>query len=334
LAFFAHQPERAERLIAEALADEDPWVRAATRMLRAAMAENDGDVATMRLDVDRAFSEFEEIGDRWGLATVLSIRAQLQTLDGDLTGALLSFERAAEHLDALGAHSDEAYTRMRTATLRMRLGDVDGARRDVDEFRASNELGGFGELFSLGIRGLLAAQEGDVGTVREIRAALLEAEDDSRRRHRSQDHERALVLTILVLLDIELGELDEASTLAHDAYAAARATHDQPILANQGTTTARLIQVLGRDELAAEVLGACARVRGAEDATDLTITAVRESARIVLGDEGFEVAYRRGWDLDRDAAVARIDPASLELTRGPSEPEPAAAAGPGQPRRR
>ena len=76
---------------------------------------------------------------------------------------------------------------------------------------------------------------------------------------------------MVTLLDVELGDLDAALKSATAGYSAAVATKDMPILAGNGTATARLALAYDRCEDAAELLGAAARVRGIEDPTDPTI---------------------------------------------------------------
>ena len=56
------------------LQSPDGWYRAAARVNRALFAENEGNLAQMRIDVDAAYEDFAQIGDRWGLASVLSAR--------------------------------------------------------------------------------------------------------------------------------------------------------------------------------------------------------------------------------------------------------------------
>ena len=60
-------------------------------------------------------------------------------------------------------------------------------------------------------------------------------------------------------------------------------------------------------ELAATLLGAAHSIRGAFDESSLVAPRVRETARLALGDAGFDAAYRRGRDLSKEAAVECAD---------------------------
>ena len=62
---------------------------------------------------------------------------------------------------------------------------------------------------------------------------------------------------------------------------------------------------------AAEILGAAARLRGAEDATHPEVARLTVELRDALGDAGFADAFGRGRALDRDDALSRLDPQRL-----------------------
>ena len=56
------------------------------------------------------------------------------------------------------------------------------------------------------------------------------------------------------------------------------------------------------------MLGAAARLRGADDRTAARSPSSTARLRATLGDAGFDAAYARGRALDRDAAIERLDP--------------------------
>ncbi|HEU5000436.1 MAG TPA: BTAD domain-containing putative transcriptional regulator [Lapillicoccus sp.] len=311
LAYFAGDEELAEQKRLAALDHPDPWVRAAMRMLRAAMAENFGDVDGVRDNVGGAYDEFAAIGDRWGLATVVAMRAQLQMYDGDLEGAIASYRQAEEYMGTLGAHSDEGFMAMRIAVLLLRLGDLDGARREIARFDELEDASGFGKVLGSSARGWVAVHEGDVAAMTRVRDTL--AAETDRNRTRGGAHGLALMSSMLVILDLELGQVDAAAKCAAVGYRASLATKDLPILAGLGTAVARLAAAFGRDEDAAERLGAAARVRGIEDPTDPTVVRLTRELTEALGAQGFADAYERGWSLTKEAAAERLDPASLDV---------------------
>jgi len=73
---------------------------------------------------------------------------------------------------------------------------------------------------------------------------------------------------------------------------------------------AALAEALGRSADAAQILGAAARLRGSDDATEPTISDLTTRLRAQVG-RAFDGNYASGWALDREGAIARIDPALL-----------------------
>jgi hypothetical protein len=67
---------------------------------------------------------------------------------------------------------------------------------------------------------------------------------------------------------------------------------------------------------AAEILGAAARLRGAEDRTHPEVAKLTAELREELGDAGFTKAFERGRALDRDGAMDRLDPQRVEHALG------------------
>ena len=96
------------------------------------------------------------------------------------------------------------------------------------------------------------------------------------------------------------------------AHETAIGTKDMPIVASVGVAVSDLAARTAQPVDAAEMLGAAARLRGADDATNLDIRRLMATLREALGDAGFEDAYERGRALDREAAIARLDPAVLD----------------------
>jgi hypothetical protein len=94
-------------------------------------------------------------------------------------------------------------------------------------------------------------------------------------------------------------------------YQEAIAADDMPLLASVGGTLAHLARALGQPARAAEMLGACAVVRGGEDPTDLAVTQLGSMLREDLGAEGYSRAYAAGKARGRAEARELLDPATL-----------------------
>ncbi len=128
-------------------------------------------------------------------------------------------------------------------------------------------------------------------------------------------HIVALLSAMLAAVGVESGE--PAATVVPDvvnAYQRALTTNDHPIVAVAGVSIAMVTHRLGDARAAAEILGAAAVLRGADDATDLRIAALTAELRAALGDE-FDVAYGAGKALDQAAALQRLDPSPLLAVR-------------------
>jgi hypothetical protein len=86
-------------------------------------------------------------------------------------------------------------------------------------------------------------------------------------------------------------------------------TDDLPVVALVGLSVAAVAGHDGAPVDAAEILGAAARLRGSPDRTSPEVVALTARLRDELGDAAFEAAFAAGRALDREAALARLDPA-------------------------
>ncbi|MEN3358815.1 MAG: hypothetical protein V7637_2797 [Mycobacteriales bacterium] len=312
VAFLTGREDRFDRLHDEALASPDRWVRAMTWMLSAGWAENSGDIVRLRSAVAAAVAEFRGIGERWGLAGSLTSQARLSTLDGDLAGATAAYEEATGLQRELGARGDQGMLRIWLADLRARQGDLNGARAELR--RAEEAVVGAGtshHAFFVKISAAhLARFAGDLDEAAQLYEAAERQVPQFAATHPVHSHVWALVLTSGMLIAVATGDLDRAGELAHRAYPVAVSTKDMPIVAAFGIAVADWLRGLGRPEPAAEILGAAARLAGSDDPTNLDIRRITGQLRTALGPDGFTAAYERGRRLDRDAAVARVDPAT------------------------
>ena len=115
-----------------------------------------------------------------------------------------------------------------------------------------------------------------------------------------QEHARAFVHALIAQLAIEDGDLERAARVIDGAIELAVATTDMPIVAIVGSVSVALSLRAGRVEDAAEQLGACVVLRGAEDRSNPELSPLYEAIA------GHEAAYERGRGLSRDAAIARL----------------------------
>ena len=313
LAFFSGDHERGQRWCEELVQADDPWMRGAVRIMRANFAENMGDTAAMWVDIDAALLDFESIGDRWGIATTLTSRAWLRTIDSDPAGALADFERAQQHLREMQANEDDLMLLLRLAGLRLRLGDLDGARRDLVAAAGPDAAGPHAAARRL-LAGCITAQvelaagnaEQAMGICRRLRVELA-AQTGA---EWMLGHGVAIVLASTAAVALQVGDLELARSDVEQAFRAAASADDLPILANLGVSVAALATELGQYRTAARILGAAARLRGGDDFTDPLITRTLRLVREHWPD-GEAAAYQQAKALSVAECTALLDPAAL-----------------------
>jgi predicted ATPase len=311
VAFFADDRELTRRLLAEGMASTDEWLSAATRMFRAALAENDGDVALMRSDLEIALVEFRRLGERWGLANTLRSKALVDTLDGDLGAAEAAYEEALDLMAQLKSREDEAFLFIRLADLANRKGEPVKARALIQRAADSADETG-SSMESVFIMSMLADSERQAGNLERARALQTEAlrrAEAVPAGHPAAEHGRTIVLALSARLAFGDGDTSRAVALGREAYAGALVTNDLPITATVGVVLAEIAADVGRFEVAAEMLGAAARLRGADDPTAVDIARLLSILRPALGPGEFTTRYEHGKSLDREAALKRLDPA-------------------------
>ncbi len=155
------------------------------------------------------------------------------------------------------------------------------------------------------------AQWGEVDAARPHQAAAERHLARFAPGHPVRGHLEAMVAATGTRLALAGKDLRGACEQAVRSYRAAVGAEDMPLLAGTSAVVAELAMALGQPELAAELLGAGAAVRGAHDPTDPTVARLAPLLRAGLGDDRYEAAYAAGSALDRPAAIKRLDPARL-----------------------
>jgi predicted ATPase/DNA-binding SARP family transcriptional activator len=310
VAYFAGDPELADRYIEEGLAAEDEWARASLRMFRANLAENDGNVAAMRAETEIAFAEFQRLGERWGLAGTLRGLAQLHTLDGKLDEAAAAYEEALRLAAELNSREDEGYLLGRLADVELRRGNVDVARHYVQRARVTAEESGapWESVFTMAMLGAIEQQGGNLAEARTLQREAMRRVSSMPEGHPAQGHLRAILLGVSARISFEDGDLEAARSHVRDAFTAALGTRDMPIVGAIGVTIAEIAARSGDPDEAAVLLGAAARMRGADDPTAREIAVLTDQLRAAVGADRFAKKYGEGKALDREAAIQRLSP--------------------------
>ncbi len=310
VAFFAEEYELVDQYLTDAVDDPHQWARAAGHMMRAVLAENDGDVETMRRAAETCVISFEQLGERWGLANGLRVLGQIRIFDGDLDGAADAYQRALALSTELKSHDDEGFLLGRLADLEIRRANLDRAheyalraRRRADESGSPVEA-----VFAATIQAAVAVAEGNPELAVEFHREATRRLGTMPTENPAHGHIRAMVLAAGARMALLDGDVAGAGATAADAYETGVGTKDLPVLASVGVSLAEVAAARGDHERAATVLGAAARLRGADDPTSPDIRKLAAALRDALGDHRFETVYAAGAALDRTAAIAALSP--------------------------
>jgi hypothetical protein len=309
---FLRDEEAALAIFQRLAGGDDVWLSGLAHMFLAEIAQNAGALTRTRVHVKAALAHFRQVGDRWGQAATLPMRAQLRRYD-DLDGALADLREARTLAGEFGSLSlgDQLYSDLRWIDLHIRRGDTDLAAAMIDSAR-ERAL----HASSVQLLVLVDAREADfrvwLGDLDRAADLLDDAErgllDDTAF---SSDHARTLVCGARAALCLALGDLPGADKTLREAYAAALATRELPILSPVTVNTAALAETRGRHHESAVLLGVAARLRGTHDHTDPRVRELTRRGHAALGGEEFAEAYAKGWELTGKSAVTVADPARL-----------------------
>ncbi len=312
-AMVTQDTERARRYMEEALASRDEWLVAVAWLMSAGLAENNGDLGTLRSASAQALERFRAIGERWGLSSALRMAAGIRVLDGDLDGAAAAYAESGRLLQEMGSRDDEAHRPLQLANIAARRGDLAAARELYQTALAAAESDVSGMDMSLVSAGyaMFEATVGDVELARSLNAAAERGVARLSPAHLARHHLAAVVAASGLMIALADADLPLARERAATAYREGVASEDMPLLASMAGALAHLARALGQPERAAEMLGACAAVRGEEDPTDLAVTLLGPRLRDALGPGAYDRAYAAGTALSRAEALALLDPATL-----------------------
>ncbi|MCW2140910.1 AfsR/SARP family transcriptional regulator [Actinoplanes cyaneus] len=318
--FMAEEGEAAQARMNQLVDGPDTWVAALAQLFRAQVAENNGDVDQVRVDVTAALAGFRAAGDRWGQATVLPLRALLRQYEGDLDGALADLTAAKSLAGEFGSLDlgDEVFIDLRRADLHLRRGEPDDAMVALAGARARAQRSTAPEMMLL-IDGLEAGMMVTLGRLDRAEELVARAEAElpvDEAGFMNGDHGTAIIEGVRATLALRQGDRVRAERALIRAYEAAQETRDMPILSLVAVGAAGLADLTGRPREAAQLLGAAARLRGAHDPTDLQVAELTRRNRAVLGEDGFAEAYAAGWALDPNTALARANPGQLRAIEG------------------
>jgi len=310
-AFFSDDRERLGRYIDEAIGSGDEWLVAVSWMMRAILAENDGEVDALRVAADGALQRYRLLGERWGLSNTLRLVGTLCMLDGDLDGATAAYTEALAVLKELGSRDDEFMLRLQLADLASRRGDPATAREGFEAALAAVQTSGWGpdDAIILAACARFEVAAGDTARARDMHAAAAARLRGVSLSSPIWQHLSTIVHSAGAMVALAEGDVALARERAGSAHSTAVQAADMPLIASVALVAAELALAQGDQTRAAGLLAAAAVVRGADDPTAMEVRSLSERLRLALGDVTFAESQAQGAELSRAAALALLDAA-------------------------
>jgi predicted ATPase/DNA-binding SARP family transcriptional activator len=320
LALFERNPERAFALFDRYATSPDPWVRAAQPLMRGTFGTMLGQLDEAESDCRESLAAFRAMHEAWGAAAVLVQLAEFAELRADFPAAIAALDEAAEQAQRLGAWGDLSHVNGKRAAIRLRMGDLAGARADLDRAEAeAAQRGGAGSdaMVWLGLVGMeLRCREGDMTAARRQGEAVLTWLEG--KQSAWWNGLTGLIKVRLALALLACGDEVRGRRLLAEALDLAAEWVERPVLAAVFDAIAVLVQhppePRAAAKLAATLLGAAHSVRGCFNEGSLDAPTARDAARTLLGEPAFAAAYARGRELSSDDALALANSAVAVAT--------------------
>ncbi|MDX8031355.1 BTAD domain-containing putative transcriptional regulator [Lentzea sp. BCCO 10_0856] len=277
------------------LNDEDPWVRALSRLHIGKMRIMLGHGGDLDAYFEEALVEFRVLGERFGISFAQTELADRVALRGEFTEACEHFDQAITAVTELDAVDDVIQMRARQARLYWLMGDKDaGAAAMAEAASRAEGVTWPGTLSALAfVKAELARWNGNAEDAFDQLAVAVKLLGDEAKR----PHIRAAVHDLHGYFADDLGEAREHRAAA--CQAAAEMGH-APMIAQMIVGVADLASRQGQHEQAARLLAASANVLGLTDRSNPDVSRIEQAARSRLGDAAFDAAAREGalssWD--------------------------------------
>jgi predicted ATPase/DNA-binding SARP family transcriptional activator len=310
LALFDRDVDRALAIMDGYAASPDPWIRAAVFVQRGAFYGMSGRTAEAEAESRAALAAFRDIGDPWGTAVALVQTADFAAMRADYPGAVRLLEEAMAFGEEAGAWGDMVHIAGKLAAVRLRTGDLAGARSDLERAERDEEQRGTVPSDTRVWLGLVRAElhvlEGDPAAAARTCEQVLSCLET--RQSVWWQGFRALALARLALVTVAEDEPRSRALLAEALREAADWVELPPLAAVIDSVAVLALRgprpSAGQARLAATLIGGAHAIRGGFDEASLDAPAVRAAALGLLGPAGFEAAYQHGRELERADVLA------------------------------
>ncbi|WP_439658492.1 BTAD domain-containing putative transcriptional regulator [Lentzea sp. HUAS TT2] len=280
------------------LHDEDPWVRALSRLHLGKMGTMLGRGGDAEAYFEESLVEFRVLGERFGTSFAQTELADRIAMRGEFAEACEHFEQAIAAVTELGALDDVVQMRVRQARLHWLMGDEDACAAAVAE--AGSRAEGVtwpGTLAALALaKSELARWNGNAAEACEQLGIATDLLGDEA----SQPHIRAAIHDLHGYFAEDL-----AAAREHRAaeYEAAAETGHAPVIARLLVGVADLAVRQGEHAQAARLLGAAEAVLGLVDRSNPDTTRIERAVRAHLGS-GFDATASEGASVSWEELVA------------------------------
>jgi predicted ATPase/DNA-binding SARP family transcriptional activator len=310
------QQEQSSAQFGDLIEHPDPWLAANGHLYRGFAAEVSGDAQAAAMHFAAARDRFAAVGDGWGLAGAVRHLGSGLGLGGDHAAAIAAIDQAIAFAEAVGAADDAAWMHAERGMIRLRAGDLAGARDDLDGAAAGHAARSAMVLaFADTGLGEISRHTGDPDRARALLTAARRRLDETTG---VPSRIRLLPLTGLARLAVSCGQLSEARGFLAEAFRLALTAEppliqDRPSIAGATEALAELALAVGRPADAARLLGYAAAVRGAPDLGNPDVSRAEATARAAVDGE-YEGLHVPAGQLNPDAAVTEVTALAGELT--------------------
>ena len=262
-----------EQEVGGALEHPDPWVRAVGEIFSAGRAENEGDIEAMGEHLASGREQLTAVGDSFALGMSLFLESGRLMLVGDLEAAEGVLEEVREALATLSPDAIGGMIDLRIADVRMRRGDLDGAREFVLRSRLGRDVGRDDLAFIQSVQARIEWLDGDLDAADAELVDALARLDRGPAPLPQSSHGHALVHAIAACVAADRGDFDRRRPapvgVLHAPRSARRTCRCSPPWRCPPRPWPRR---RGEREEAAGLLAAATAIRGAEDSTNPELT--------------------------------------------------------------
>ena len=306
LAFLCGEKEVAGREVRRSQASEDPWARAAGCWAESFMLADAGDVAGAEAARNRAFEGFQTTGDRWGIAMTLSFKAVSVSQDGDPAAAIELYQEGLRLALELRSEDDVVQQWWRLAVERARLGDFEGAARELDFAERYTRGTGNPQLMVMLLfgRAELLLLTDEPARARDLLARIAAMAEDSPFPPAMADEWLGVFEARILLAE---GRADEAEEPALTSMRATARRGDMPDVAAAVEVLAMIRHQRGKPEDAALVLGIATLIRGRFDYGNPKVRELIAALRDELSPDGYEEGIRQARAMSKKDAMAELE---------------------------